>query len=170
MDTITTNVTFYYNELLDDIKQMGYVEGDIMKTEDEHDKHQVQDIGEAGNVDRVARVLGRCFAECVELCYPYAKVPVNSESGTMYNDDTLRKPESYVMSLTLPLTFSKTTVTLVQENIHEYLVCSVMADWTSITKPDAAAAWAAKAETARIAVHMSLNNRVGRIRRPLAPF
>ena len=47
---------FKREELLYDCKNYAYVEGDVMKTDDAHDRHQVQDIAEVGNVDRLTRV------------------------------------------------------------------------------------------------------------------
>ena len=71
----TSVLTILRPELLQDIAGMGYVEGDMIKTDDEHDRHQVQDIVEDGNVERVTRVLDLTFAEITELMYPYTKQP-----------------------------------------------------------------------------------------------
>ena len=60
----TVTLTFKRDELLYDIKNMGFVEGDTKKVESEHERHQVMDVGEDGNVDRVTRVLDLTFSEC----------------------------------------------------------------------------------------------------------
>ncbi len=162
----TVTLTFKRSEILYDIKSMAFVEGDTKKVEQEHDRHQVMDVGEDGNVDRVTRVLDLTFAECVELCYPYSKTEVTD--GTA-DDDTLEEKD-YVLTLTLPDDFSQTTIDLIKASIHELMVCRVMADWMSITKKKAAADWQTKGETARQTVWSKLNGRIERVRRKMRPF
>lgn len=159
-------IEFLRKELLYDLKNYGYVEGDIMKAE-EHDKHQVMDIGEDGNVDRVTRVLNTAFSEVVEFCYPYSKTPAEDESTL---NDTLTEPEKYELRLTLPHDFSQTSLHLLRDQIHEYLVCTAVADWMSITKPDSQANWESKAVKAEEKVKSLLHGRIGRVRRKLNPF
>ena len=69
--TKTVTLTFKRSELLYDVENYSFVEGDIMETENEHARHQVFDIGQSGNVNRVTRVLNLTHAECVEMLYPY---------------------------------------------------------------------------------------------------
>ena len=165
--TKTINLTFKREEILYDCKNYAYVEGDTMKTQDEHDRHQVMDIGEDGNIDRVTRVLDLAFADCVELCYPYTKSVVGDETSL---DDTLQERNALVLSMVVPDDFSQTTVELLRRLIHELLVYRVMADWTSHTKPESEAKWLRKAEDAESKITSSLNYRVGRVRRTLSPF
>lgn len=165
--TKKVTLTFKREEILYDCKNYAYVEGDTMKTEDEHDRHQVMDIGEDGNVDRVTRVLDLAFAHCVELCYPYSKVEVEDETSL---DDTLQERDELVLHLMVPDDFSQTTVELMRRLIHEFLVYKVMADWMSLTKPDGEAKWVQKAEMVESKISAALTFRVGRVRRPLNPF
>lgn len=165
--TKTVTLTFKRDELLYDINNIAFVEGDVMKTEDNHDRHQVQDIVEDGNVDRVTRVLDLAIAECVEACYPYSKNPVDDTTAM---DDVLVNTEAYIVRLWVPDDFSKTTVTLIERYIHELLVCRVLADWFSITYPDKAALWNAKADAADEGIKSSLNARIGRVRKTQTPF
>lgn len=66
-------LTFKRTELLYDAENYSFVEGDIMKADDEHARHQVFDIAAKGNIDRVTRVLNLAHAECVEMLFPYSK-------------------------------------------------------------------------------------------------
>lgn len=165
--TKTVTLTFKREELLYDCKNLGYVEGDVMRTQDEHDRHQVMDIGEDGNVDRVTRILDLGIAHCVELLYPYSKVPVEDET---YMDDTLEDTDEYIVQLLVPDDFSQTTVTLLERLIHELLVDMVMADWMSITKPESKANWQEKIEQVETEIRTNLNGRCGRVRRTQTPF
>ncbi len=54
---------FHRKELLYDIENNAYIQGDIMDKGDEHRRHQVIDIGQDGNVDRVTRILNLAYQE-----------------------------------------------------------------------------------------------------------
>lgn len=158
---------FEREALLYDIKNYCFIEGDLMERNDEHAKHQVFDVGDEGNIDRVTRVLDLAFASCVELCYPYSKKEVKERTS---RDDELEVEDEYVMKLIVPNDFSETTVTLLEKIIHELLVCRVMRDWMSLTKPESKDAWNERIDELEEQVRTTLNGRVGRVRRPLRPF
>lgn len=167
-DKIEAALVFKRSQLLYDVRNMGFVEGDIMSDEQQDAKHQTQDIGEAGNVDRVTRVLNLAMSEVVEALYPYTKhdIPDGAEPLT----DVLEEPDEYTIRLSLPGDFSATTYRLLRDLIHEWLVCRVLGDWLSITKPDAAANWLAKGEDMLAKVKKAIASRKGKIRRPMKPF
>lgn len=161
-------LTFKRAELIYDASNYSFVEADIMPEGDECRRHQVSDIGQAGNVDRVTRVLNTAHAECVEMLYPYTKEEI--PDGQEALDDVLTEPETYEIRLTLPETFSLTTLRLLEELIHEYLVCRVLADWMSITNPESEANWQRKFTTLREKIRTALVSRTKMIRRKLSPF
>ena len=165
--TKTAVLTILRPELLQDIAGMGYVEGDMIKTDDDHERHQVQDIVEDGNVERVTRVLDLTFAEIVELMLPFTKVA--SEDDARYND-VYREEEAYRLKMRLPDDFSDTTLKYVEKLVHELMTCRVMADWCSITKPSAVDNWNKKADDARTSIKNALTHRGGRTRRGMSPF
>lgn len=167
-DKVTATLVFKRAELLYDVKNLGYVEGDIMADEQQDAKHQTQDIGEWGNVDRVTRILNLAMSEAVEALYPYTKHDM--PDGTEPLNDILEEPEEYKIVLSLPGDFSATTFRLLRDLIHEWIVCRVMGDWLSMVKPDAAANWIAKGEDILAKVKRAIAARKGKIRRPLKPF
>ena len=79
-------LTFKRTELIYDASNYSFVEADIMPEGDECRRHQVFDIGQAGNVDRVTRVLNTAHAECVESSIPTRKrrYPTSRRHWTMY--------------------------------------------------------------------------------------
>ncbi len=158
---------FLREELLYDIRNYCFIEGDTMERDDEHAKHQVFDVGEKGNVDRVTRVLDLAFAQCVELCYPYSKKELKERSS---RDDELEEEEEYILRLRLPDGFSDTTVTLLEKLIHELLVYKVVKDWMSLTKPESKKAWEERIQEAEQEILSMLNARIGRVRRTQTPF
>ncbi|MEG2599826.1 MAG: hypothetical protein RSA66_10185 [Muribaculaceae bacterium] len=159
---------FKRRELLYDAENYSFVEGDIMKTDNEHERHQVFDIGEHGNVNRVTRVLNLAYSECVEMLYPYTKEEVPEEQEDL--NDVLEVPEEYIIELTLPNGFSISTVKLLKHLIHEYLVCMVLADWMSIVNKGSQANWEDKIMRLKTKIQTSLVSRRGKIRRTLKPF
>lgn len=162
----TITLKFAREQLLYDIGNVAYVEGDVMEVQDEHQRHQVIDITEDGNIDRVTRKLDLAFAEAVEMLYPYAKLPAED----IVYENTLRESTSYEVAITVPIDFSQTTTRLIGQQMHEYMVCRVLADWLSITDKPAAQNWADKAAEAAETIRGNLNARCGRIVRTLRPF
>lgn len=161
-------LVFKRKELLYDAANYSFVEGDIMKADDEHARHQVFDIIQSGNIDRVTRVLNLAHAECVETLYPYTKEDVSEEHASF--DDVLASPDEYRIIMNLPFGFSLTTVKLLQNLIHEYLVCRVLADWMSITHPSSQANWEEKFRELKTKIQTSLMSRTIKTRRKCKPF
>lgn len=166
--TKAVTLTFKRSEIVYDAENYSFVEGDIMKTDDEHARHQVFDIGQSGNIDRVTRMLNLAHTECVEMLYPYTKTEIPDEQEAL--NDILTEPEEYNIELTLPKGFSLSTVKLLKNLIHEYFVCRVLADWMSITKPESKAHWEEKLENIKYKIQTSLVSRIGKVRRKLKPF
>lgn len=166
--TKAVTLTFKRSELIYDAENYSFVEGDIMKADDEHARHQVFDIGQNGNIDRVTRVLNLAHAECVEMLFPYTKTEIPYTQTAL--DDVLTVPEAYDIVLNLPIGFSMTTVQLLKHLIHEYLVCRVLADWMSITNPSSQANWEDKFRELKSKIQTSLVSRVGKMRRKCKPF
>ena len=160
-------LTFKREELLYDIKNIGWIKGDTLTDEQQHAKHLIQDIGEEGNVDRVTRIMDLAFAVCVELCYPFSKEDVDDET---VKDDTLVNANEYVLNLRVPATFSKTTVQLLLRYIHEFIIYQVLADWFSIVYPEGKGIWDEKLANAESEISSMLNSRTKRVRRKQSLF
>ena len=141
-DKRIVRLKFLRKELLYDIKNYAFVEADVMGEEKQHAQHVLAEIGEDGNVDRVSRILAVVHSAVIEMLFPYTKAePIAEEI-----DNCLHAPDEYVVELNVPNTMSRTTLRHLSRLIHEYMVYCVLADWLSITNPQAAANWTAKAE------------------------
>ena len=168
--TVAVTLTFKREELLEDIKNYAFVEGDVLTPEEAHAKHQVMDIIEDGNVDRVTRVMDLVFAECTELLYPFTKEDVE---GGEELDDVLRYETEYIIYMNVPTTFSKTTLRLLEVLIHEYIVYRVMYDWmgiANIINPKSTENWRLKAEDLKARITNALSHRTKALRRKTRPF
>lgn len=155
------------DELLFDIANMAYVEGDIIKTEDEHDRHQITDIIEDGNRERIDRMLSKAFSDVVEATFPYSKSEIE---GAAARSNLHESPKRYILSLVVADDFSLTTVEHLVHYIHEYMVSTALYDWMSITNPEAAEKWQLKATDAMSEIRISINLRTRRVRRTMSPF
>lgn len=158
---------FEREQLLYDIANNCYIDGHIMPGDTEtHVRHTVQDVCEEGNADRIMRVISLAVAHCRELMYPYTKHNIHDKAL----DDKLKKPGVYGILLRVPESFSQTTLSLFEELIHEYIVCTAVADWLSITDPDKADAWKKKANDAEREISTNQMARMGKTRRRMQPF
>lgn len=165
---INATLTFDRGEILYDCDNCAYVVGDIADTDDmDHARHQIQDIAQDGNVDRGTRTLSLAHAEVVEMLFPFTRDNVDGNDNL---DDTKREPQTYTVRLNLPQRFSKTTVDLLRNLIHEYMVCRVLQDWLSITYPKAADIWAAKVEEVKQKIKEAKAARTGFTKRRMSPF
>lgn len=138
-----------------------------MPVEDEHLKHQVFDVAQEGNEDLVTRVLNLAHAECVESLYPYTKTPCIQDDKL---DDKLAVPERYEIELALPKQFSRTTVLLLKELIHDYFVCRVLVEWLGITYPAGQSLWKERLELLMARMKRALLGRRKPLRRSQSMF
>lgn len=174
--TKTVVLLFYRSELLNDLDGYGFVEGDVMNVGDpnseahehlKHGKHQTQDITQDTNIDLVTRHLDLALSWCRVKLHPYTKTPV--ADGTAL-DDTLAATTTYVITLYVPEDFPEGDALFLEQLIHNLLVYYALWSWLSITKPEGADKWLAKANSLVDEIKGSLARRCGRVKRPLQPF
>lgn len=168
----TKKVTLRFGReaLLYDIRNIAYVESDVMPTDNEHDRHQVADIGEDGNIDRVTRMMDLAISQCKELLYPYSKNEVSDEEE---RTDELKECEEYKIEMLVPDDFSKSTVDYLEKLIHELVVYKVLADWMSITNlrnSKSADNWRAKIADLEDEIDSAIHARMHRVRRTQTSF
>lgn len=154
-------------ELLYDIQQRAFVEGDIRPTESENARHQIIDIGECGNIDIVTRAMDRAVLVCQEALYSYTRQAV--EDGRKTND-RLDEAETYTLSLSVPTAFSRTTQDYLTKLIHEFVVLRALAEWFVIVLPDKARLYSEQAEGVMQDIQRAKHRLLGRVRRTQTPF
>lgn len=170
LPTKTVMLIFEREQLLYDISNYAFVEGDIVPTEDEHVRHQVIDVTQEGNVDIVTRILDLAHTEVIEFLYPYTKEKVVDGEVLI---DVLEETEAYSIELRVPDGFSRTTAVHLRELVHEYIVCRVLFEWLSITNimnPRSREIWQEKVESAKTKIRSALLWRGKRIRLRQSPF
>lgn len=163
-------LAFLREELLYDIAEYGFVEGDVMPVKDEHERHQVIDIAEDGNVNLVTRILNLAHSEVVELLYPYTKEEI--EDGERL-DDVLEEPEEYQIEMAVPETVSRKSLLHLRNLIHEYMVSRVLHEWmgrTNSINPHSKLSWEERVEAIREKIRRTLKWRLKPIRLSMHPF
>lgn len=122
-------------EVLDDLRSAGWLESEINPDSNRHRRHEAADICEPYNVERVWRLLGVCIAE-IKMCLR-SMLDLNACGCKSQND--LLRPESWELEFRCPT--DRTTLELLKEKIHEYMVASVMADRMKVLMPETAKPW-----------------------------
>lgn len=154
------------DEILADIRSAGWLEGELHPELDRHRRHEMADICEPDNVERVWRVLALCEAQVRLaltriLCAPKRTQEVN----------LLLRPTKW--NFRFRFAISTAIGGFLREKIHEYMVAAVMADRAATIIPDAAATWQERRDAALGALqNLAATTRLptGRARRPLFPF
>ena len=162
----TAILTFKRSQLLYDIENICFIEGETLDNSQYKTTQLIQDAGQRGNVDRITRILDLCVDHCREALYPFSKkdvfIPVR--------DDMFEEEKEYYIFLSLPTGFSQSTLDYLEKLIHEFIVDTAVADWLSITNPNKMDIWKAKSYDVENKIKSSLLTRTGRLRRPLHPF
>lgn len=125
-------------EVLDDIRSAAWLESETNPDADIHCRHEMADICEKDNIERVWRILGLCVAE-IRMALRAILIPDPQER--LHND--LDRPQhwDFTFSNSLP----PHTANFLKEKIHEYLVARVLADRLAVLIPGAAGFWLSNA-------------------------
>ena len=152
-----------------DICNLAYVIADCDDSE-KHSLHQLRDVCEEGNIDRVARVLGLAYADILAVLMPVITSPefdINRDSSASPHDYIFcfREDEPFGRILT------KEVILKIKETAREYMVCMVLSDWLGITLPDKAEPWKIRSrdalESLKTTVKTALNPSVAYFRRAI---
>ena len=159
---------FKRSQLLYDIANCCYIEGDLLGREEFERARMIQDVAQAGNVDRVTRIIDLSVSQCVERMYPFTRRELMRDRSM--RDDVLENEQEYWIGLRVPEDFSETTLDYLEKLIHEFIVCRAMEEWMSITNTGKREIWGEKARNMEAELLGSLKRRRGRVRRPCNPF
>lgn len=125
-------------ELLFDIGNYAYIEGDVMPADGDKARRIVIDVNEDENRAVVDRYLELAIAEVRNMLHPYVSRPVIHNS---MEDDLLEEKHNYCVWMVVPSEFADTSLELLKPLIHEYLVSRVLHKWLSLTNYARTGAW-----------------------------
>ena len=154
------------NEVLSDIRSAAWLESELHQDLDRHRRHQMADICEEGNIERVRRILGVSEAE-IRLTLQNILVPDRHSSHT----NVLEQPDFLTFRFLFPL--RESSLTFLKEKIHDYMVAAVMADRSAVIIPECAAIWQERADAALASILQfaaTTRQPCHPVRRPLWPL
>ncbi len=164
---ITHTLILKREELLQDIDNYSWLEGDVLQEIPLEVKRQIQDIRQEGNIELVARKLNLAYTECLEMLYPFIKSETTDE---IFIDNTLHTPEEYIFLLSLPSQVSPSSIVHLKNQIHEYFVCRILGEWISTIYPPSTSYWEEKIDAIKSKINVTMSLRTKRLTRRLTPF
>lgn len=174
--TVRVDILIRRAELIYDIANDAYIVSHVLPEEAECVRHMIADIADEGNIDRVDRIIQLALDYCVEMLYPYARIPLDAcqycEANGVCFDNAMPEPGDRLLSLTFPSSYSQTTIRLMADYIHELVVARVLYGWLMLVGPDTKFAEAAlmRVGNAKEGIVSCRNRRYGVLKRKQAPF
>lgn len=165
------------DELVHDIKNTAFAFADSLNTADAdpHALHNIFDVGEDGNRDKLARILDSAVEDCREMLFRFCKMEMTDGGfdsneweeciGSPANDE-----ESYYLALRMPKGFNKTTIHTMTVYIHDYIVYQCLYEWLMIVYSEGADRFWSLAEEKKQKIKDATNRTAGRSRIKLHPF
>lgn len=138
-------ISIFSREVLDDIRSAAWLESEIHPECNRHRRHEMADICEPCNVERVWRILDICDAE---VRMALRQVILADRAGDQLNELNEIGCRFYI--LRDPPT--QNVVGFLKEKIHEYFVASVMADRTAVIIPESLPPWEERKKEALAAI------------------
>ncbi|MDE6637512.1 MAG: hypothetical protein K2K32_04670 [Muribaculaceae bacterium] len=126
-------------EVIADLRSAAWLESELHPELDRHRRHEMADICEEDNIERVWRVLGIAASQ-VRLSLQ--KILCLQKPYSPEND--LEQPESWEFHFKFPL--QKSTLSFIKEKIHEYFVAVVMSERCAVIISKAAGTWKERAD------------------------
>lgn len=163
----TITIKHIRSQLLYDIGNIGYVEGDVTEEELLHARHTIQDICQSGNIDRVTRIMDLVHGKCADILSPIS-AGEECEGGEI--GDEIEDVTEYSITLKAGPGLGQSTAKLICDIIHELIVSSVLFEWLGIANPKSAEKWGAKQEALLGQLRsIAYRSQMG-ARRPMNPF
>lgn len=164
-------------ELVYDISNTAYSFADSQRRNgmELHTLHNVFDISEQGNRDKLARILDSAVEDCRELLFRYTKKELRS-SGFDSDDweecagSPTSEEDCYYLQMAVPVGFSETSVHTMTVYIHDYIVNRALYEWLMVVYPDGAERFLTLAQDKARKIKEASNRTAGRSRIRLHPF
>lgn len=170
-------VEFRKDELVYDIKNTAFVFADSIKTDDidPHTLHNIFDVGEGGNRDKLARILDATVEDCREMLFRFTKLEM-SGGGFDSNEweecvgSPANEEDCYYLAMLMPDGFSYRSVHSMTVYIHDYIVNQSLYEWLMIVYPNGSDRFWALAEEKKQKIKDAANRSAKHCRIRLHPF
>lgn len=164
-------------ELVYDIKNTAYIYADTLSggDTDPHSIHNIYDVAEDGNRDKLARILDSAVEDCKEMLFRFTKMEMagggfDSNEWEECVGAPCNEEEAYYLAMRMPQGFSKTSVHTMTVYIHDYIVNQALYEWLTLVYPNGADRFWSLAEEKRQKIKDASNRSATRCRIRLHPF
>lgn len=164
-------------ELVFDIRNTAaaYADSISSSVEDSYSIHNIYDVGEDGNRDKLARILDSAVEDCKEMLFRYTKMEMlcggfDSNEWEECIGSPTNEEDAYYLAMRMPQGFSKTSVHTMTVYLHDYIVNQCLYEWLMIVYPDGADRFWALAEDKKKKIKDASNRSAVRARIRLHPF
>ncbi len=165
------------NELVFDIKNTAFIYADsnVRLDTDLHSLHNVFDIAEDGNRDKLARILDSAVEDCREVLFRFTKKDIeccgfDSNEWEECIGSPTNEEDAYYLCMLMPSDFSSTSIHTLAVYIHDYIVNQALYEWMMLVYPDGAENFKVLAEEKKQKIKDASNHSVGKVRIRLHPF
>lgn len=158
-------VSILSREVIDDIRSAAWLESELHEDLSLHRRHEMADVCETGNIEKIWRVLGLCDAE---IRMAIGRVLITSSDVVPAN--LIETPKAWEYSFAAGLRTD--TYRLIKELIHDYFVAMAMADRAAVIIPECASIWKERGRDALTALEQCAAAEIAGVpvRRRLCPF
>lgn len=169
MDKITATIKIDRDKIFNEVAKLTSYMG--AKSQDSYDNIFMSDDEQ----EFLERAFILAHSECAEMLYPHVKREIfpdmdKPETDEDESEEVVEPAVVYDIVLSLPKHFSHTTITLVENLIHEYLVSRLMSEWVMITVPEKHSYWIERYAEAKRKISVALTARTKPLRRKSRPF
>lgn len=124
--------------MIDDIRSAAWLESELHEDLPLHRRHEMADVCETDNVEKIWRLLGLCDAE---VRVAIRRILAHPSPATTEN--VIARPLQWDYPLAGGI--GGETISLVKEKIHDYFVASAMADRAEVIIAECAGIWRSRA-------------------------
>lgn len=159
-------------ELVYDIKNTAFIfahslPGDIS----DQVKHNVYEIGEDGNRDKLARMLDEAVEDCREMLFTLTRRHAAGHEP-MYESDAWEEcvgapgndMDSYYINMVFPFLASRTALHTLGVYVHNYIVNTVLYNWMLLAYPSGTESFSVKTAELQEKIRKAVIRPSGRVR------
>lgn len=143
IDGTERRILLYRDELLYDTENICNIEAQCLESKDidSNQPYIISDVCGGNHINHVLRIIATMYAHAAELLYPLTQ----KKSVRIIIDNLSSSAESYDIVLRPDCSISDTTLVLISNLIHLYIVYRTVAEWLTPSNPTASTKWADKA-------------------------
>lgn len=145
--SIRKTIVLLTDELLQDMRNAGWIQSSTIKSEDPEDRNVMRDVTEMNNLEAATRNLDYAVGEVVTALYPYSCGWTRRDASLL--SDAYREKDSYTIALLLDRDMPEEVFMHLRTLCHELVVAIAMYRYMLLAYPDGALVWQSNIEMLR---------------------